>query len=81
MKNKREKILQYFHKYNRPILIGEISSLIKLSLDKTEKILLDLSYEKDPEIRLASKDELKGTDIKVAYVLSGKQILAKAYDP
>lgn len=80
-KNKRYLTIQYFHRFNRPILIGEISSLLKISLEKAETMLDNMANETNPEIRLALPDELKGTDIKLAYVLVGKAIPALAYEP
>lgn len=64
----KERILIVFHKYDRPLLIGEImreSSAI--SLDETEAVVLEMCHDSEPQIALCSKEELQKIDKAYAF--------------
>lgn len=75
------KVLRYFHRAGRPVLLGEISLEIGCSLIRTENTLILLLD--DGIISLLSSEELLalGRDVRCqVYKLTGKRDMTIAYD-
>ncbi len=81
-KNKELKIksdcIKYFNKVDRPVLIGELSLFLKISLEETEEYLNLFCLDDAPSIRKLTEEEAKKSNLLLAYVLVGKASLAIA---
>jgi hypothetical protein len=70
--NLLNSIIQYFHKYDKPILIGEISLFLHCSIETAEDLMLELENQTNPPI-IKSLQNSSEKNSPVYYILNQKQ--------